>query len=399
MVTELMLILIVVGVGIVFIVWNNSRKRQKNEQDRREVEESTNKFKLELEKTANEIISRMESQAAHLENLLDDSERNRTQLEGRVIELKKLLKRSEGQSTEIRDLLERLDDAVDDVTAMQKQMDAVERKINAAINVQIPQPPILNSMQMPLINPLMPQTSPVNGQQTSQTQPAANQVQSPITPPPILRTTPQPAQPVQPQQENFSQVLEKSMAQENLQPAEPQTIPKPAQPAKPAVKSPQTETPPPRKRTARPAAKVTGSIAERQAKVLAERRNTEKIVPVELVEEKPPTPIINARSEKIRQAAVAAINDAIEQENTIDVELSPVEELQSNKKIQSLKSKAANLGETETANKFVESNPDSANIRDMLLSGMTVEEISKETGLGRGAIELVQQMARRQLSK
>ena len=422
MVTELMLILIVVGAGIVFIVWSNSRKRQKSEQDRREVEESTNKFKLELEKTANEIIGRMESQAAHLENLLDDSERNRTQLEGRVMELKKLLKRSEGQSTEIRDLLERLDDAVDDVNEMQKQMDAVERKINAAINVQIPPPPVLNSMPQivpPLINPLIPQTSPVT-QQNVQTQTQAVQPPqppqpsaSPITPPQILRTpapatpppvqpqTPPVVQPVTPPQEDFSKVLEKSMAEGNLQTAQPE-IQKTVQSA---TKSQPLETQKPRRRIAKQnVANVTGSIAERQARVLAERqsRSTERIVPVEVIEQKPPTPIVNKRSEKIRQAAVDAINNAVEQENTIDVELSPIEELQSNKKIQSLKTKASTLGketpETSPA-KIVDSNADSANIRDMLLSGMTVEEISKETGLGRGAIELVQQMARRQLER
>ena len=35
-------------------------------------------------------------------------------------------------------------------------------------------------------------------------------------------------------------------------------------------------------------------------------------------------------------------------------------------------------------------------IKEMLMSGMTVEEVARETGLGRGAIELAQQMARRQ---
>ena len=413
MITELMLILIVVGAGIIFIVWNNSRRRQKNETDRREVEESTNKFKLELERTANEIIGRMESQAAHLENLLEDSERNRTQLEGRVMELKKLLKRGEGQSTEIRDLLERLDDAVDDVNEMQKQMDAVERKINAAINVQIPPPPVLNTIPQiitpPIVNPLIPnpsvQSNSVQSTQTIST--PANPIQSPITPPPILRPTPPTPPPVE-EKEDFSKVLEKSMAQENLQ-SEP---PKPRKKISPSRK---VETPLPveeensqpiqeRKRPARQiATKMPGSIAERQARVLAERqgRVTEKIVPVEAVEQKPPTPILNERSEKIRKAAVAAINNAVEQENTIDIEeISPVEEFKSNKKIQSLKSKAATLGEKPVeTEKIIDSNPDSANIRDMLLSGMSVEEISKETGLGRGAIELVQQMAKRQLER
>ena len=81
------------------------------------------------------------------------------------------------------------------------------------------------------------------------------------------------------------------------------------------------------------------------------------------------------------------------------MELSPVEELQSSEKIQSLKSKAATLGEKVSEPVKVDTNPDSANIREMLLSGMTVEEIARETGLGRGAIELVQQMARRQLDR
>ena len=50
-----------------------------------------------------------------------------------------MLKRGEGQSGEIRDLLARLDDAVEDVQSMQRQMDEVERKINSAINFQVPQ--------------------------------------------------------------------------------------------------------------------------------------------------------------------------------------------------------------------------------------------------------------------
>ena len=42
---------------------------------------------------------------------------------------------------------------------------------------------------------------------------------------------------------------------------------------------------------------------------------------------------------------------------------------------------------------------DSAIIKEMLLAGMSIEEISRETGLGRGAIELIQEMTRRQLNK
>jgi len=391
-----MLILIVIGAGIVFVVWNNSRKRQKNEQDKREVEESTNKFKLELEKTANEIIGRMETQAAHLENLLEDSERNRTQLEGRVVELKKLLKRGEGQATEIRDLLERLDDAVDDVSAMQKQMDIVERKINAAINVQIPKPQLINPLPMtspPLINPLMQQPQP-------QTPPIINSVQSPITPPPIIRTAP-PVTAPEPPAEEFSKVLEKTMEQEEtpppiepvMRPPDRNSIVLSRESKQPAtvINAEPVKIESPRRRT--PVTKMPVSIAERQARVLAERqgRNSDRIQSTVEALKKPPT-VSARRSSKVREAAVAAINDAVEQENTIDVAAAPVEE------IQPLKTKVATLTEKPADTKS-DSNPDSSNIREMLLSGMTVEEIAKETGLGRGAIELVQQMTRRQLER
>ena len=154
MITELMIVLIAVGAGIIFIVWLNSRRRHNQDLEQQEIEESTGKFKKDLENTANEIIGRMQEQASNLENLLDHSERNQTQLEGRVSELKKLLKKSEGQSTEIKDLLARLDDAVDDINLMQQQMDLVERKINAAINLPMQQIPQMVTPP-PLINPMM----------------------------------------------------------------------------------------------------------------------------------------------------------------------------------------------------------------------------------------------------
>ena len=399
MITELMLILILVGAGIIFVVWQNSRKRQRTEQDKKEVEESTSEFKQELEKTANEIIGRMENQVASLERLLDDSERNRTQLEGRVIELKKLLKRSEGQSTEIRDLLARLDDAVDDVNSMQKQMDAVEQKINAAINVQIPPPmqqPILNTIP-PLMNPALinPMMTPQQMTQTIppvQTVPPVNPIQSPITPPPILRTTPPPApKPVEPppQEESFSKVLEKSIAEE--EPAPVKKVVRPPdrnsivlsrenkQPVKVVDGEPvKIETPNKRGLT-----KLPGSIAERQARVLAERQERAKaIIETSPEEEK--------KSADIRRASVEAINKAVENENTIEVEA--IEETP----------KTAKKSHFEIDSDRYEppkSEADSANIRNMLLSGMTVEEIARETGLGRGAIELVQQMVRRKLDR
>ena len=386
MITELMLILTVIGAGIIFVVWNNSRKKKRAELDRQEVEESTNEFKAELEKTANEIIGRMESQAAHLESLLDDSERNRAQLEGRVAELKKLLKRTENQSTEIRDLLERLDDAEEDVGEMQRQMDAVEKKINAAINVQIPQQSILNNVPQivtpPLMNPLMQPP-----QMTQPAQPVVPPMPTQIVQPPIVRTPPppveKPAEKIPEEkkpQEDFSKVLEKSMQEEN---SKVQKVPLPpdrnsivlSREIKQPVKLVEAE--PVKIDSTR---QVSGTIAERQARVLAERKN------------KSAEKNLQKKSEAIRKAAVAAINSASGNEITIEV---PQENLNPNPagRLQELKKRAENISE-----KKLETS-ESVSIREMLLSGMTVEEIARETGLGRGAIELVQQMTKRQLER
>lgn len=226
-----MIILIVVGAVIIFVAWTSARKRRQDDDERKDAEESTEKFKKDLEKTANEIIGRMESQAAHLEKLLSDSEHIRTQIEGRIAEIKKLIRKSENQSIELKELLARLDDTVEEINLLQRQ---------AAVK-----------------NPARPATK------------------SPM-PSPKMLITPQPVTP--PQNENFAKVLESSLNE------------------KPAPK----------------------------------------------------------RSEQLTQG-----NDS----DSSDFD-----------------------------------NGDSAAVREMLRSGMTVEEIARETGMGRGAILLVQQMMRRSKS-
>ena len=118
MITELMIILIVVGAIIIFVAWTSTQRRKRNDDDRKDAEDSTEKFKSDLQKTANEIIGRMEEQAAKMEKLLKDSERSRAQTEGRVVELKKLVKQTELQAAELKNFLTRLEDAVDDVNAI-----------------------------------------------------------------------------------------------------------------------------------------------------------------------------------------------------------------------------------------------------------------------------------------
>ena len=124
MITELMIILIVVGAIIIFVAWTSARRRKRDEDDRKDAEESTEKFKQDLQKTANEIIGRMEEQAARMEKLLNESERSRTQVEGRIVELKKLIRRVELQESELKNFLERLENAVDDVNAVRNSQPA-----------------------------------------------------------------------------------------------------------------------------------------------------------------------------------------------------------------------------------------------------------------------------------
>lgn len=319
MITELMIILTVVGAGIVVFVWTGSRRRRNENFEQEEVAESTAKFKHELENTANEIIGRMENQATHLENLLDDSERNRTQMEGRIAELKKLIKRSENQSGEVRDLLSRLDGAVEDVDAMKRQIEYVERKISAVSNAKSAAVPPMPQQRV-----------------------AAYQQQRP----PVQ-------QPVQ-QQVPFARVLEQKVNQ-------------------PA-----------------PVAQPSGKTATRGAAIL----------PRETPQPARPTDSDAARIEAIRQNLIrnaaklsAAQAQAQPAKPAPQVRAPNIPNV--NRQAEALIPRTQNPPPQPPPPKKA----DSMSIRDMLLAGMAIEEVARETGLGRGAVELVQQMIRRQLEK
>lgn len=414
-----MLLLIVVGAGIVFVAWSNTRRRKRDTLERREVEDSTGKLKKELERTANEIIGRMENHVTHLENVLDESERNRTQLEGRVSELKKLLKKSEGQSGEIRDLLARLDDAGEEINSMQRKMDVVERKLNLAINSPLPiqQPITIPPMTQPLVPPIV--TPPINPPASftpMNTAPATT-----ITPPPIVQRNAQPAPQVTPPQP-IVQRNKPPAAQVTTPPAEPInplgpiTVPKIILPTQKAdvnkefdkiLEESLAETPAsekiPRARKSivlSPENKTPVTVVEADpVKIEATRKRLHEAS--EEMAKKPPKESDNNQAQAlqkkrrtsrsardVRRAAVEAIK-AAEQSSVTDSK--PDEKPQ-----QKFSSERELLPERrdlklETTN--------SAIIKEMLLSGMSIEEISRETGLGRNAIELVQELTRRQLNR
>ena len=413
MITEIMLLLIVLGSAITFIAWSNTRKRKQDAIDRREVEDSTGKLKQELERTANEIIGRMENHVAHMEKVLDESERNRTQLEGRVAELKKVLKRTEGQSGELRDLLARLEDAGTEVDKMQRKMDAVERKLNLAMTTPLPMqqpiqqpvqiPPMTPPMTPPLVNPIM--STPINPTPIQSvpiqpvppvtiTQPPSVQMNplGAITIPPLVRPT-QPVKEPAPKVEvpkveepvkEFDKILEESIA-------EPPTVQEKIPPRPPdrssiilsAEKKPMTvvEGDPVKIETTRkrlneaPEEMAKNPPEEEISTVVVEQR--EKVYKRQRGRKRSPR--------DVRKAAVEAIR-AAEEFSTIEVEA--VEELKPAEKKVLPERRDLKLETT-----------DSSIVKEMLLGGMSIEEISRETGLGRGAIELIQQLTRRQLDR
>ena len=421
MIIELMLLLIAVGAGIVFVAWSNTRRRKQDVRERREVEESTGKLKSELERTANEIIGRMENHVMHLENVLDESERNRTQLEGRVTELKKLLKKSEGQSGEIRDLLARLDDAGEEVNAMQRKMDVMERRLNIAMTTPIPMQQHVTIPQMPpLVTPVIPQspppiTQPIAPIKTAPPPQPTQPIQS-AQPPPQIQQPPPPPQPkkipvetvtppaapinplgpitlptlrqqkVEPPVENaFDKILEESIAES------PKII-KPDEPPKPRksiVLSPENKQPvtvveadPVKIEATR--RRLTEASAE-MAKHSQEESDVEQSRALQK----------RRRTKDVRKAALDAIRAAQESSAPKPVERQPVKP----QPVRTTPIKPPDKKILPERRDLKLETTDSSIVKEMLLSGMSIEEISRETGLGRGAIELIQEMTRRQLDR
>ncbi|MBQ6131324.1 MAG: hypothetical protein IJL12_03165 [Selenomonadaceae bacterium] len=374
MIIELMLLMIVLGAGIVFVAWSNTRRRRQDALERREVEDSTGKLKQELERTANEIIGRMENHVTHLENVLDESERNRTQLEGRVTELKKLLKKSEGQSGEIRDLLARLDDAGEEVNSMQRKMDVVERKLNFAMTTPLPvqQPVSIPQMPTPLVPPIItpppivPRT-PAPAATVTTTPPEKINPLGPITVPPIIR-------PTNVAGKDFDKILEESIAE-----------------------TPKLEEPPPRKSIVlSPENKKPVAVVEADPVKIEATRKKLNEASAELAKTSAEESNANqaqglqkkrrgSRSARdVRKAALEAIKAA---EQSSPVAEKPQQKPPPEKE---LLPERRDLKLATT---------DSSVIKEMLLAGMSIEDISRETGLGRGAIELIQEMTRRQLNR
>ena len=383
MITEVMTLLIAVGAIMIFVVWNQGKKRQQKAEERREVEETTGRLKQEIEKTANDVISRMENQVSGIEDLLDESEKNRTVLEGRVAELRKLLKRSEGQSTEIRDLLAKLEETGDTVEELQRRLEAAEKRI--AMSMQIP-------MQMPMQSPMLPMSSvpPMNTPMTTpmmppmmnqpmMTTPLPN-VPSPISPPPILSS-----------RQNLITETKVGTADTNA-------------PAPTATEPAKAETPAPTK----DAAPKPKKMDKAEMKKALEKASLEQ-------DKAEPKDFAKVLEKSMENSAAAAKSEVkvpnVPDRRSIIVSShsnQPAALVNTNRpvKIESTRTRAAapsSVAERRAAATAKEADNapvnNSVKIKNMLLEGMSVEDIARTTGLGRGAVELVQEMTRRKLER
>ena len=384
MIAEVLTLLIAVGAVMIFVVWNQGKKRQQKVDERREVEGITSKLKQELEKTANEVISKMENQVSGLEDLLDDSEKNRTILEGRVAELKKLLKRSEGQSTEIRDLLTKLEEASDTVEELQRKLEAAEKRI--AMSMQVPQMPMQSTL-MPMSSlPPMTSTPPLmtppmmsSMMNPSLVTPPLPNVPSPISPPPILssRQNVTASAPVAPIESESKSSIEATKATEPVK-----------------VKATVTEAPKPKKMDKAEMKAALEKVSAESSK--AEPKDFAKVLE-KSIEKSEAESKADARIITVPDRRSIIVSSRSNQRGTVVNSTEPV-------KIESGRIRTStSTPETSrtTPSKETEKAPvnNTAKIKDMLLDGMSVEDIARETGLGRGAVELVQEMTRRKLER
>ena len=147
----------------------------------------------------------------------------------------------------------------------------------------------------------------------------------------------------------------------------------------------------------------TLSSLERRSRLLAERLSAMKGGnPSPTPQGKPiQTGISTAQSTDVRRAALDAINRVSDNRNAQTQAQSSQNPAGTYSPPRQTPQPATRPATNPTAQQSTSANQtnETAIIKSMLLAGLTVEEIARETGIGRGAIELVQQIMRLQLGR
>ena len=199
-------------------------------------------------------------------------------------------------------------------------------------------------------------------------------------------TMPPPIKPAVEPEKDFDKILEETIAEPPPKIEEPARV----QVREPKVFSPETKQPV--KVVEADPVKIE-TTRQKLTKASLEMANKP---PEEVPEVEPPPQVKESKKKRARRSKR-------------DVRLAAIEAIKEVEKQNEVESKPAPEPKKTPPPEKIEPRPerrelklettDSSIIKEMLLAGMSIEEISRETGLGRGAIELIQEMTRRQLNR
>lgn len=133
MMTEIMGVLIVLGAAIVILVrWQSRRENRPAEMVHQDMQYATQQLKQELERTGNEITSRLEQHVMNLEQLIHEADQRKNILEGRIVELRELVKLGDEQM----DALHTLRSEIVEARQLRRQLADAGKQISGIVHGQ-----------------------------------------------------------------------------------------------------------------------------------------------------------------------------------------------------------------------------------------------------------------------
>ncbi len=168
MMTEIMGFLILAGAIIVFLVRWQSRKESRPVEEHQDMQYATQQLRQELERTGSEITSRMEQHVMQLEQLIHEADHRKSILEGRIVELRELVKLGEEQM----DALHTLRSEIVEARQLRQQLADARNQVAADVRgIQAAAPVRENLDFSDVLNQSMQQDSPQPVYQTYNVQP------------------------------------------------------------------------------------------------------------------------------------------------------------------------------------------------------------------------------------
>lgn len=334
--TYFMALLILVGAGLVFLAKYISRQRTAPRRAHEDMARSTQQLKRELERSGGEIVKRMGGHVERLESLIAESDRRADSLDA--------------QLTELHTLSQTIDKEIDELRAAEQDARR-EQQLASQLLGELRAAAAGAAAMRPAV-PMPQQAVPL--------------AQQPVpAPTPIERVDAQ----------DFTRVLERSIARDEVR--QPSAAPSYV-PTAMAVHT---------------AAGIAQTMQGRsQAQGLAELQGT-TVPHVAVGISSIGAPDVQGTSQPSPQPSR---HDAPAMSENMPAEPSDlVADAENND----------NDASEDTADSSPDEAPDeedstrsAARVRALLLSGWSVDDVARETGIGKGAIELMQEMIRRQLA-